>query len=413
MLSKLIERLIARRLIDYIRDANLLPSFQSGFRPLHSTETAVLKVLSDLLEALDRGDVGVLLLLDLPAAFDTVDHETLLRRLEITFGVSGNALSWLASYLSGREYFVRLGADCSEILQLLTGMPQGSVLGPLFFILYTVDLVELIRSQNLQPHLYADDSQLYGSCRPGDTLTLADRVTRCVDLVMTRWMRSNRLRLNSDKTEVIWVSTSRRQHQLPVWPMLIDGSLVHPVRTVRNLGVFIDADLVMRSHVTRVVGQCFAVLRQLRLISRLLSPSTLKTVVVALVLSRLDYANSVLTGLPAYLVKRLQSVLNASARLIYGLRRFDHVSNALMSLHWLRIPERIQFKLAVLVHRVLHGNAPEYLGPFTRLSDVPSRSSLRSASSNHLLIPPVRRSTDCWCKGVYGIWASSMEQFAA
>ena len=109
MLSKPIERLIARRLIDYIRDANLLPSFQSGFRPLiHSTETAVLKVQSDLLEALDRGDVGVLLLLNLSAAFDTVDHETLLWRLELTFGVSGNALSWLASCLSGREYFVRL-----------------------------------------------------------------------------------------------------------------------------------------------------------------------------------------------------------------------------------------------------------------------------------------------------------------
>jgi len=104
--------------------------------------------------------------------------------------------------------------------------------------------------------------------------------------------------------------------------MLINGSLVNPVRTVLNLGVFIDADLVMRSHVTRVDAQCFAVMRHLRLISRLLSPTTLKTVVVVLVLSRSDYADSVLTGLPAYLVKRLQSVLNASARLIYGLRRF-------------------------------------------------------------------------------------------
>jgi len=103
VLSKLLERLAARRLIDYIRDANLLPSFQSGFRPLHSTETAVLKVLSDLLEALDRGDVAVLLLLDLSAAFDTVDHETLLRRLELTFDVSGTALNWMASYLSGRD----------------------------------------------------------------------------------------------------------------------------------------------------------------------------------------------------------------------------------------------------------------------------------------------------------------------
>jgi len=174
--------------------------------------------------------------------------------------------------------------------------------------------------------------------------------------------------------------------------MLINGSLVNPVRTVRNLGVFIDADLVMWLHVP-VVAQCFAVLRHLRLISRLLSPTTCKTLVVALVLSRLDYANSVLTGLPAYLVKRLPSVHNASALLIYGLRRFDHVSEAMMSLHWLRIPERIQFKLVVLVHRVLHGNAPEYLRPFTRLSDLPSRSSLRSSSSNHLLVPPVRRST--------------------
>jgi Reverse transcriptase (RNA-dependent DNA polymerase) len=249
-----------------------------------------LKVLSDLLEAVDHGDVGVLLLLDLSAAFDTVDHETLLRRLELTFGVSGTALSWLASYLSGREYFVRLGADSSQALQMTTGVPQGSVLGPSFFIMYTVDLIELIRSLNLQPHLYADDSQLYGSCRPEDTPTLADRVIRCVELV-ANWMRSNRLCLNSDKTEVIWVSTPRRQHQLPISPLLIDGSSVLPVRTVRNLGVFIDADLVMRSHVARVVAQCFAVLRRLRLISRLLSPSTLKTVVVALVLSRLDYAN--------------------------------------------------------------------------------------------------------------------------
>jgi len=99
----------------------------------------------------------------------------------------------------------------------------------------------------------------------------------------------------------------------------------------------------------------------------------------------------VLTGLPAYLVKRLQSVLNASARLIYGLRLFDHVSKALMSLHWLRIPECIQFKLAVLVHRVLHGNAPEYLGLFTH--SAVRRASLRSSSSNHLLVLPVRRST--------------------
>jgi len=168
--------------------------------------------------------------------------------------------------------------------------------------------------------------------------------------------------------------------------------------------VLIDADLVMRSHVTHVVAECFAVLRHLRLISLMLSPSMLKMMVVALVLSRLDYTNSVLTGLPTYLVKCLQSALNALAFLIYGVRRFAPFSEALMSLHWLCIPERIQLKLAVLVHRVLYGNAPDYLGPFTRLSDVPSRSSLRSGSSHHLLIKPVRHST-------VGARVSSLEKF--
>ena len=114
---------------------------------------------------------------------------------------------------------------------------------------------------------------------------------------------------------------------------------------------------------------------------------------MALVISRLDYVNSVLVGLPAYLTKRLQSVLNAAARLVFGLRRYDHISDALMILHWLRIRERIQFKLAVLVYRSLHGAAPSYLGPFLRLSDIPGRRSLRSASSHHVSIPAIHRST--------------------
>jgi hypothetical protein len=108
----------------------------------------------------------------------------------------------------------------------------------------------------------------HGSCRPGDTSSLAERVARCVDLVAS-WMRSNRLSLNSGKTEVLWVSTTRRQHQLPVSPMLIDGSLVHPARTVRNLGVFIDADL--RYENTRDKS-CCSVLR--RPTSSAANPST-------------------------------------------------------------------------------------------------------------------------------------------
>ncbi len=140
----------------------------------------------------------------------------------------------------------------------------------------------------------------------------------CVGVVSS-WMRSNRLQLNADNTEVLWCATGRRQHQLPTATLSIDRVPVVPVPSVRNLGVFIDADLVMRTHVQRTVSRCFAALRQLRQIRRSVLTTTFKTLVVALVMSRLDYGNSVLVDLPAYLVGRLQSVQNAAARLICNL----------------------------------------------------------------------------------------------
>ena len=143
---------------------------------------------------------------------------------------------------------------------------------------------------------------------------------------------------------------------------------------MRDLGIFVDADLVMQTHVQKTVSRCFAVLRQLHSVPA----TTFQTLIVSLVLSRLDYGNAVLAGLPAYLFRRLQSVMNAAARLIYGLRHSDHISDALISLHWLRTQERVQFKTAVLMYKATHGTA-----------DLPGRRSLRSA----LLGPIV-----CWCR---------------
>jgi len=121
--------------------------------------------------------------------------------------------------------------------------------------------------------------------------------------------------------------------------------------------------------------------------------ATFQTLTVALVNQRLDYRNSTLVGIPAYLTRRLQSALNAAARLIFHLRCSDHVTDALVSLHRLRVPERIQLKIAVLTYRVLHGDAPRYLGPFSSTADVPGRRALRSAGTNRLFVPPVRLST--------------------
>jgi hypothetical protein len=352
-----------------------------------------LKVLADILKAIDTENLAVLALLDLSAAFDTVDHATLLQRLKTSFGISGTVLNWLSSYLTNRSQFVRCGASKSTRRLVTCGVPQGSVLGPILFLLYTADLQRLVEQHRLQPHLYADDTQIYGACSPSETLQLQSRLSACVDDVAA-WMRSNRLQLNSAKTEVLWCSSARRQHQIPQSVIRIGTDVVSPSVFVRDLGIYIDADLSMRTHVAKIVQGCFATLRHLRSIRRSVSMPVMRSLVVALVLTRLDYGNASLAGLTGQVLFKLQSVLNAAARLIFLARKFDHVTPLLRELHWLRIPERIQYKLALLAYKCLNGMAPPYLSrEFRRVADTEGRQRLRSASTAELIVPRVSRPT--------------------
>ena len=200
------------------------------------------------------------------------------------------------------------------------------------FVIYTVDLISLIESHDLSAHLYADDTQVHGSCRPAGVVPFSKELTSCVDET-SGWMKSNRLQSNPDKAELLWCATYRRHHQLPTTALLIDRAAVNTAKSVRDLGIYIDSDLIMRMHVKRTVSYCFAALRQLRQIRRSVPPATFQSLVVTLMLSRLDNGNAVLIGLLAYLVRCLQSVLNAAARLIYHMRSAYHITDALASLH--------------------------------------------------------------------------------
>jgi len=166
----------------------------------------------------------------------------------------------------------------------------------------------------------------------------------------------------------------------------VGSTSVFTVATIRDLGVYLDADVSMAAHVTATVKACFAALRQIRSVRRSLSREALLTVIPALIVSKLDYCCSVLAGVSGTLQRRLQSVFNAAARLVFSARKSEHVTPLLHELHWLKVPERIQFRLCVLVHRCLHGNAPPYLAETLRLtSDIESRRRLRSGSTSTLL----------------------------
>ena len=207
-LSKLLEKVVVNQLNSHINSSSTSNQHQSAYRKFHPMETALLKIHNDILASLDAGKVTVLALLDLSAAFDTIDHTILLRRLDDWFGVTGKALDWFKSYLTGRCQRIRLGDCLSSKADLKCGVPLGSVLGPLLFTLYTTPLSSMIFEHAIPHHLYADDSQLYVSFAPVDSAAAPNGLQSCLASVES-WMSMNKLKLNTDKTEFLLIGNER------------------------------------------------------------------------------------------------------------------------------------------------------------------------------------------------------------
>ena len=201
-------------------------------------------------------------------------------------------------------------------------------------------------------------------------------------------MSSNRLKLNPSKTELIWFYSGRRPLSFVEDDIVLFGSRIAPVHTVRDLGVMLDSNMTMSQHVLSVCQNFYFQLRLIRCLGKALSVESKLLLVHALVHSWLDYCNSVLARLPWSLVQQLQSMLNSAARLIFGLKRSDHITPALMDLHWLPYPQHITYKLCMIMFKCLCGSAPAYLADYcTSTSLVPGQSALRSAAHGDIVVP--------------------------
>ena len=200
-LSKVLEKVVLSQLLQFLEENASLEVFQSGFRALHSTESALLKVTNDLFMTVDRGNCAILVLLDLSAAFDTVDHAILISRLEQMVGLQGSVLNWVRSYLSDRTFQVEIGNSVSSTAPLSCGVPQGSILGPLLFSLYMLPLGPIIKKHGISYHLYADDTQLYFPLKLKNNYSLKPLLDCLCEI--KSWMSQNFLMLNDNKTEVI------------------------------------------------------------------------------------------------------------------------------------------------------------------------------------------------------------------
>jgi hypothetical protein len=269
-------------------------------------------------------------------------------------------------------------------------VPQGSVLGPLLFVLYTAELSAIIKRHGLTPHCYADDIQMYLSAPAADADVIAHHVADCIAEI-DRWMDSNRLKLNAGKTQLMWVGTRKHLAKVNIKDINIGSTSVHVSTSVTDLGVVIDSEFSMSAHVSSLSRTCFFQLRQIRAVRRSLDRESTKTLVNSFISSRLDYCNSLLYGINEGQLNKLQRIQNAAARLISGALWRDHITPVLRELHWLPVRERICYKIATLVHKSLHSTAPTYLSELCiESSTIPGRRCLRSADEHRLLVPYTR-----------------------
>ena len=292
-----------------------------------------------------------------------------------------------------RTQQVAFRGQLSGILRLVFGVPQGSVLGPLLFLLYTAELLDIIKDQGMKAHSYADDTQVHVSTGAADVETAVQRFVSSTERIES-WMSSNRLKMNADKTQVIWIGSRQQLAKVDIKEFQLLSANILFSTTVSNLGVHLDSQLTMQDHVAAMCRSCFFQLRQLRTIRSSLTTDAAKTLAQTFVGGRLNYCKSLLYGVSGELLRRLQSVQNAAARFITGTRKYDHITPVLRNLYWLPVRQRIIFKIATLMYRCLYGLASSYLAAdCIVVSAIPGRRQLRSATSGQQYIPRTRTVT--------------------
>nr|XP_054591206.1 uncharacterized protein LOC129155077 [Nothobranchius furzeri] len=256
-----------------------------------------------------------------------------------------------------------------------------------FFLLYMLPIGKIIRQHGINFHCYADDTQLYLSINPDEPNRLG-RLQACLEDIK-HWMTLNFLLLNQDKKEVLIFGAEIQKRKLLSQSPDLNGITLISENKVRNLGVIFDQDMSFKSKVSQVCRISFFHLRNIAKIRSILSRSDAEKLVHAFITSRLEYCNSLLSGSPQNVVKSLQLVQNAAARVLMRIKKSDHISPVLASLHWLPVKFRIDFKILLLTYKALNNQAPSYISDLI-VPYVPNRA-LRSQTAGLLVVPRISK----------------------
>ena len=383
VLSNVIEKLVGLQIVDYIEFNQSLKQSIAGFRKGHSTATVLLRIRDDIIRAMKKGELTLMVLADYSKAFDTVSYSVVIKKM-YRLGFSRSFLYWMTNYLSDRLQYVQVDDNKSLLEHLHFGVPQGSILGPLLFNIYTADLQDNL-SNSISCYQYADDTTLYKQCTVKD---LAQNVADFNSSLshMASWSLKSNLALNPVKTKSMLLLT----RQMASFHGLKDENLnleisnrqLERVIETRLLGVKFQENLKWNDLVKDIANASYVVLRALRKLKHFTDFHLRKRLADSLVLSRLDYCDSVYSPLPGYLLKRLHKIEFAAVSFVYG--RYVNDIGDILKLNWLPVKERRDFNLLKLTFKALNAKQwPSYLN----LQRVSIRRGLRSSDSIRLQVP--------------------------
>jgi len=383
-ISKLMEKICKDQIQSYLVSNNILSDRQHAYKMHHSTASALVQMTDRWREEVDKGNLVGAVLLDFSAAFDVVNHKVLLAKLK-SYGFVQSAVNWVNSYLTDRTQAVSVNGGVSSHRKCLSGVPQGSCLGPLLFCIYTNDLPTAITHCNIE--LYADDSTPSAS---GPNVSMIQNTLQAELNHIWDWVQANKLVLNVEKTKSILMGSRHRLRSNPELQLSLNGKRIEQVFQAKLLGFIIDQYLTWTQQADKVLNRMTGSLAMLKRSRHLIVDGPLKMVTQALVLSHLDYCACLLSACPQTSLNKLQILQNRAARLILNARYNENIDYMHSKLQWPTVKERLYTGTLSMFNKLLVSKEPRAM--YSRLENISSRHehSTRLATSGGFRLPKPR-----------------------
>jgi len=381
--EKILETVIKNQLVQYLYDNNLIIHQQSGFRKKHSCETAINYIISEWKDELNKKQIIIAVFLDLKRAFETIARHLLLIKIQ-NIGVEGRELKWFENYLTNRHQRTIVNSNISEEISVNNGLPQGSVLAPILFLVYINDIVKALEYCDIK--LFADDALLFVSAP--DPVVALEKIQ--IDLNnLYHWLCENKMKINIDKTKFMVLNRQNVEYSLQ---LKIKDDSIEEVKEIKYLGVVIDTKLKFQGHINHVSKKLAKNIGFLQRSCRQLSTKYKISVYKTIIEPHFIYCPSVLFILPDSMIDKLQKLQNRAMRFILK-KRFDTPTREMLNeLKWLSVKQKIFYFTMIFIFNIKQNNLPNYLS--SQLMYNHDIHSINTRNRNDFRLPFFRNECD-------------------